>query len=138
MCAAAGCSSDDEADSESTETATSQGPQGEQAQVLKDFCIAAGLVKFMSTGEDLRLWAESLGTIERPEDFGGDAEAGLEILREYAAQVPPEAVAEELVQPEYSAEQQAQLEAYSTYLESCPQVQNPPTSIPSSEGETTG
>ena len=95
-------------------------------QVLEDFCTAAGLVAFMETGEDLRLWAQSMGEVERPADLTGDAAAGLTLLQEYAAAVPTDAVAAELEQPDYAPEQVAQLAAWSTYLEGCPQVTNPP------------
>ncbi|MDR6174034.1 hypothetical protein QE364_003135 [Nocardioides zeae] len=103
-------------------------------QVLEDFCTAAGLVAFMETGEDLRLWAQSMSEVERPTDLPDDAAAGLALLQEYAAQVPTDAVAAELEQPDYPPEQIAQLEAWSRYLEGCPQVTNPPQTIePSAE-----
>ncbi|HEY1133796.1 MAG TPA: hypothetical protein VGE77_04410 [Nocardioides sp.] len=106
-------------------------------QVLEDFCAAAGLVKFMATGADLRLWAQSMSDVERPTDLGGDAAAGLALLQEYAAAVPEDAVAEELEQPAYTPAEVAQLEAFSTYLEDCPQVTDPvPTVSPT--GQPTG
>ncbi len=103
-------------------------------QVLEDFCTAAGVVKFMESGADLRLWAQSMSEVERPTDLPADAAAGLALLQEYAAAVPPDAVAAELEQPDFTPEQVAQLQAWSRYLEGCPQVTNPPETIePSAE-----
>ncbi|MDT9593204.1 hypothetical protein RDV89_09000 [Nocardioides zeae] len=120
---ATACSGDEaEPEAAPTSAATSSGDQ-----VLEDFCTAAGLVRFMETGEDLNLWAEDLGARTRPADLPADAAAGLDLLVEYAASVPADAVAEDLEQPAYTDEEVAQLQAYSAYLESCPQVTDPPT-----------
>ncbi|MDF9718025.1 hypothetical protein INN71_16720 [Nocardioides sp. ChNu-153] len=142
--ALAGCGGGDEADPTAGATSSVPAPGSTGAtdgsgstegaspgpeQVLEEFCLAAGLVKFMETGDDLRVWARTIGERPQPEDLTGDAAAGLQLLREYAASVPPDAVAAELEQPAYSAEQVAQLEAYSTYLERCPQLTDPPTTL---------
>ncbi|MFW6773391.1 hypothetical protein ACOACO_03830 [Nocardioides sp. CPCC 205120] len=138
--ALAGCGGEDEAEPTGGATSSAAAPDAGQSatdgaatpgpeQVLEEFCLAAGLVKFMESGDDLRLWARTIGERAQPEDLTGDAAAGLQLLREYAASVPPDAVAAELEQPAYSPEQVAQLEAYSTYLERCPQLTDPPTTL---------
>jgi|GEM_PF-4595778 len=96
-------------------------------QVLEDFCTAAGLIKFMATGEDLQLWATSMTEIERPADLEGDPLAGLEIAIAYAASAPADVAAEEWPQPDLTDAEVQQLTAYSTYLEQCPQVTDPPS-----------
>ncbi|NEN80190.1 hypothetical protein [Nocardioides zeae] len=137
----AGCSDGDGDAADESSGAPSSAPTALDTtlgpdQVLEDFCTAAGLVAFMESGEDLRLWAQSMGEVERPADLPEDAAAGLALLQEYAAAVPPDAVAAELEQPDYAPEQIAQLEAWSRYLEGCPQVTNPPQTIEPSGGPT--
>lgn len=140
---AAGCSDGGEDAADESSGAPSSAPTALEStlgpeQVLEDFCTAAGLVAFMETGEDLRLWAQSMSEVERPTDLPEDAAEGLALLQEYAAQVPPDAVAAELEQPDYTPEQVAQLEAWSSYLEGCPQVTNPPQTIEPSADPTEG
>lgn len=128
-----GASSDPTDPSGSTSAASDAAPSGDETavlsdeQVLEDFCTAAGLIKFMATGEDLQLWATSMTDIERPADLTGDPLAGLEIAIGYAASAPADVAAEEWPQPELTPAEVQQLTAYSTYLEQCPQVTDPPT-----------
>lgn len=135
LVATAGCSDGgaEEGDAPAaSETASTPSAEEVEAQVLEDFCTAAGLVAFLRTGEDLQLWAEDMGSRQRPADLPADAAAGLDLQVEYAAGVAPDAVASELVQPDWTPEQLAQLQAYSAYLEGCPQITDPPTEVPTS------
>lgn len=135
LVALAGCSDggDDAPAAAPSESSTTPSEADAEAQVVEDFCTAAGLVAFLRSGEDLNLWARDMGSRQRPADLPADASAGLDLQVEYAAGVAPDAVAGELVQPDYTPEQVAQLEAYRTYLEGCPQVTDPPTPVPTTD-----
>lgn len=85
-----------------------------------DFCETYvdtdALTEEDATGADVRDWADNLEETGTPEDISDDARKGFEVFLEAAKDIDEDAKADDIEEPDVSAEEEKQLEAFGEYV----------------------